>query len=63
LGGQSVSIIRGIGDRRSNALNDAGVTNLALLAEAQPEVIAAATGVGVSSATTWINQAQSLLRG
>ena len=63
LGGQSVSIIRGIGDRRSNALRDAGVTNLALLAEAQPEVIAAAAGVGTASATTWITQAQSLLRG
>lgn len=63
LGGQSVSIIRGIGDRRSNALRDAGVTNLALLAEAQPEVIAAAAGVGTASATTWISQAQSLLRG
>jgi len=63
LGAQSVSIIRGIGDRRSNALQQAGITNLALLAEAQPEVIAEAAGVGTSSATTWINQAQTLLRG
>ncbi len=63
LGDQSVSIIRGIGDRRANALQQAGVTNLALLAEAQPDVIAAAAGVGAASATTWITQAQSLLRG
>lgn len=63
LGTQSVSIIRGIGDRRSNALRDAGVTNLSLLAEAQPDVIAAAAGVGAASAATWISQAQTLLRG
>lgn len=63
LGTQSVSIIRGIGGRRANALQQAGVTNLALLAEAQPDVIAQAAGVGLSSAQTWVNQAQALLRG
>ena len=63
LGTQSVSIIRGIGGRRANALQQAGVTNLALLAEAQPEVIAAAAGVSAASASTWIGQAQTLLRG
>lgn len=63
LGTQSVSIIRGIGGRRANALQQAGVTNLALLAEAQPEAIAQAAGVGLSSAQTWVSQAQTLLRG
>lgn len=63
LGTQSVSIIRGIGGRRANALQQAGVTNLALLAEAQPNVIAQAAGVGLSSAQTWVSQAQALLRG
>lgn len=63
LGTQSVSIIKGIGGRRANALQQAGVNNLAMLAEAQPEAIAQAAGVGLSSAQTWISQAQSLLRG
>lgn len=63
LGTQSVSIIRGIGSRRANALQQAGVANLALLAEAQPAVIAQAAGVSAASAQTWISQAQTLLRG
>jgi hypothetical protein len=63
LGAQSVSIVRGIGGRRANALQQAGVTNLALLAEAQPEVIAQAAGVGLASAQAWVGQAQTLLRG
>jgi len=63
LGTQSVSIIKGIGERRALALQEAGITNLALLAEAQPDVIAQAAGIGMSSAQTWISQAQSLLRG
>lgn len=63
LGLQSVSIIKGIGNQRAVSLERAGVTNLALLAEAQPEVIAQAAGVGLASAQTWVNQAQTLLRG
>jgi hypothetical protein len=63
LGAQSVSIIKGIGGRRANALQQAGITNLALLAEAQPEVVAQAAGIGVSLAQTWVSQAQALLHG
>jgi len=63
LGAQSVSIVRGIGQRRASELQAAGITNLSLLAEAQPEVIAQAAGVGASTAATWIGQAQALLHG
>lgn len=63
LGTQSVSIIRGIGDRRAAALQQAGVANLAALAEAQPQAIASAAGVGLSSAQAWVNQARALVLG
>jgi hypothetical protein len=63
LGAQSVSIIKGIGEQRAASLQRAGVSNLALLAEAQPEQLAQAGGVSVSTAQNWVSQAQALLRG
>ncbi len=63
LGAQSVSIIKGVGEQRASALHVAGVENLALLAEAQPELVAQAAGVSVNTAQGWVNQAQALLHG
>lgn len=60
---QSVAIIKGIGDRRAVALQEAGIGNLGLLAEARPDVVARAAGVGQASAQLWIDQARSLLHG
>lgn len=53
--------INGIGPSRRDTLNDAGVTSVADLLEADPTAIADETGISESRIDNWISQADELL--
>ncbi|QZA87764.1 helix-hairpin-helix domain-containing protein [Salinarchaeum sp. IM2453] len=53
--------INGIGPSRRDTLNDAGITSVADLVEADSAAIAEQTGISASRIDNWINQAEELL--
>jgi len=57
--GEPLDEIKGIGSAYAERLNDAGVADVAELARADPEQLAAETGVSEKRVATWIDRAQA----
>jgi predicted flap endonuclease-1-like 5' DNA nuclease len=55
---QSVDVIDGIGPVFATRLSDAGIEDIASLADASPDAVAEAAGVSGSRARSWIEKAQ-----
>jgi hypothetical protein len=56
--GQSIEVIDGIGPVFATRLAEAGMEDIASLAEASPDSVAEAAGVSGARARSWIEQAQ-----